>query len=139
MKRKYIFLIIEQRYLIDKCLFKLYVTRTNKNANFSLNDKQGNLSNLLLNFSFIDQKKYRILCRTEKKKRKRICILATTELSQNDRKPTMNHLFPSTPASTTNNFFLDTLHVITGRKKKRKNRTPPFLLQNPHNYPSNFN
>lgn len=32
-----------------------------------MNDKQGNLSNLLLNFSFIDQKKYRILCRTEKK------------------------------------------------------------------------
>lgn len=100
-----------------------------------MNDKQGNLSNLLLNFSFIDQKKYRILCRTEKKKRKRICILATTELSQNDRKPTMNHLFPSTPASTTNNFFLDTLHVITGRKKKRKNRTPPFLLQNPQIIP----
>lgn len=120
MKRKYIFLIIEQRYLIDKCLFQLYVTRTNKNANFSLSDKQGNLSNLLLNFSFIDQKKYRILCRTEKKKRKRICILATTELSQNDRKPTMNHLFPSTPASTTNNFFLYFTRNNWKEKKKKK-------------------
>lgn len=31
--------------------------------------------------------------------------------------------------------FFYTLHVITGRKKKRKNRTPPFLLQNPQIIP----
>lgn len=89
---------------------------TNKNGNFSY------LSNLSLDLSFIllFNQKYCILCRTEKKNGNESAFLQRNYLKTIEN---LNHLFPSTPASTIYNeeFFSRYFTRNNWKKKKKQN------------------
>lgn len=124
MKRKYIFLIIEQRYLIDKCLFKLYVTCTNKNANFSLSEEIYPIYSLI---SLLSIKKNIVSC-VERKRKTETNLHSCNDGIISKRSKTYDEPFVSIDTCIYNEQFFSRYFTRNNWKEKKKKKQNSSLL-----------